>query len=50
MAAPTPKLHIPKLGKHKASGQAVVRLNGKDIYCGTHNSPQAQAAYDRIIS
>jgi integrase len=51
MAEPTGTNHvrIPKLCRHKATGQAVVRLNGKDVYCGRHGSPEAQAKYERLI-
>ena len=35
-----PKLRnsVPKYRRHKASGQAVVTLDGKDFYLGPHNS------------
>lgn len=41
---------IPKLCKHKASGRAVVRLNGKDHYCGPYGSIEANNKYNRLIS
>jgi hypothetical protein len=41
---------IPKASHHKASGQAVVRLNGKDYYLGGYGSAQAKANYERLIS
>ncbi len=40
---------IPKLGLH-ATGQAVVRIDGKDHYCGKFNSPEAWELYTRLIS
>jgi integrase len=40
---------IPKLGQH-ATGQAVVRIDGKDHYCGKFNSPEAWELYTRLIS
>jgi integrase len=40
---------IPKLGLH-ATGQAVVRIDGKDYYCGKFNSPEAWELYTRLIS
>src|SRR5207253_7004004 len=43
-------LRIPKLCKHKATGQAVVRLNGKDIYCGRYGTSEAQAKFERLIT
>jgi hypothetical protein len=44
------KRRIPSLCLHKATGQAVVRLNGQDIYCGVHGTAQAQEKYDRVIA
>ena len=35
----TNRPHVPGLSRHKASGQAVVRLNGKDIYLGRFGMP-----------
>ena len=40
---------VPKLGRH-ASGQAVVRLGGKDHYLGRFGTPDAQAKYDTLIA
>ncbi|HVX64878.1 MAG TPA: site-specific integrase, partial [Pirellulales bacterium] len=40
---------IPQPSRHKASGQAVVRLNGKDFYLGPDGSEKAKAAYERLI-
>ena len=47
MARPT---HIPSCSLHKASGQAVVRLSGRDHYLGQFGTPEALAAYDRLIA
>src|SRR4051794_27708530 len=41
---------VPKLTLHKASGKAVVRLSGVDVYCGTFGTPEAKAAYDRAVA
>ena len=41
---------IPKLGLHKATGQAIVRIDGKDHYCGKSGSPEACERYTRLIS
>src|SRR4051794_403427 len=43
------KRRIPSLCRHKATGQAVVRLDGKDIYCGLYGTRQAQEKYDRVV-
>ncbi len=41
---------IPKYCLHKAIGQAVVRLNGRDIYLGKYDTPKSRQEYDRQIS
>jgi integrase len=35
---------------HKATGQAVVRIDGDDYYLGKHGSPESRAEYDRLIA
>jgi hypothetical protein len=40
----------PKLTHHKASGQGVVRLNGKDVYCCRYGTPECRAKYLRSLS
>jgi len=50
MAFPPRKRRIPSLCRHKATGQAVVRLNGRDIYCGVYGTAEAQEKYDRVIA
>ena len=40
---------VPKLSQH-ATGQAVVRLCGKDHYVGPFGSAEAQARYDALIA
>ena len=44
----TTQVHIPRYSRH-ASGQAVVRLNGKDHYLGKYGTAAAKAAYERLI-
>jgi integrase len=41
---------VPSYRKHKATGQAVVTLNGKDHYLGQHGTKASKTAYDRLIS
>ncbi len=41
---------IPKYSLHKATGQALVRINGKVIYLGEHGSEESKAKYDRLIA
>ena len=43
------KCRVPKLSRH-ATGQAVVRLCGKDHYVGPFGSAEAQARYDALIA
>jgi hypothetical protein len=38
----------PKYRKHRASGQAIVTLNGKDHYLGPHGTTASRNAYDRL--
>lgn len=45
-----PSDRIPQPSRHKATGQAVVRLNGKDHYLGRYGSAEAKAAYERLIA
>ena len=40
--------YIPKPSLHR-SGQAVLRLNGKDHYLGRYGSAEAQAKYETLI-
>lgn len=39
----------PKYRKHKASGQAIVTLCGRDFYLGLHGSTSSRREYDRLI-
>jgi integrase len=47
---PWPKDRIPKYRKHRASGQAVVTLNGRDHYLGPHGTTASKLEYDRLIA
>src|SRR5687767_3566282 len=40
----------PKYRKHKASGQALVTLSGRDHYLGPHGSAASRREYDRLIA
>ena len=40
----------PSYRLHRPTGQAVVTLNGRDIYLGRHGTPASMAEYDRLIS
>jgi integrase len=43
------KLRIPSYRFHKASGQAVVVLDGKSVYLGKWDTPESRAEYARVI-
>lgn len=40
----------PKYRKHAASGQAIVTLNGHDLYLGPYGSRASKTEYDRLIA
>jgi integrase len=42
-------VRIPKLQHHKASGQAKVRLRGRDIYLGPWGTAAAETKYRQVI-
>ena len=42
---PQLKNRVPSYRLHKASGQAVVTLNGRDFYLGRYNSPESRTEY-----
>jgi integrase len=41
---------VPSYGRHRASGRAVVRIDGKDLYLGAYGSPESHEAYERLIA
>jgi hypothetical protein len=47
-----PKLSnsVPKYRKHRASGQAIVSLNGYDHYLGPYGTKASTQEYDRRIA
>lgn len=46
-----PKLNfkLPSYRLHKATGQAVVALDGRDVYVGPHGTPESRENYERLI-
>jgi hypothetical protein len=40
---------VPKYSLHKASGQGVARIAGKDHYFGPFDDPASQAKYHRAV-
>jgi integrase len=45
-----PNSRTPSYRHHKATGQAVVTLNGKDYYLGRYGAKESKAEYDRLIA
>jgi site-specific recombinase XerD len=41
---------VPSLTHHKASGQGVVRIDGKDVYCGPYGTPDCKVRYLRALA
>ncbi len=41
---------IPKYRKHRASGQAIVSIAGRDHYLGPHGTKASKLLYDRLIA
>ena len=44
-----PSKSVPALRKHKASGKAIVTLNGRDHYLGLFGSDASKQKYDQLI-
>ncbi len=45
-----PKSVIPKYRHHKASGQAVVTVDGRDLYLGSYGSAESRGQYGVILA
>lgn len=41
---------LPKYRRHKASGRAVVTINGRDVYLGVYGSEESKTLYDQKIA
>jgi integrase len=41
---------LPKYCKHKASGQAVVKVFGRYVYLGPYNTKTSKLEYDRVVA
>ncbi|MFN7878061.1 MAG: hypothetical protein ACK5PB_22270 [Pirellula sp.] len=46
----TSSLRVPSYRRHKPTDQAVVTINGRDIYLGKWNSTASKGEYDRLIA
>lgn len=47
---PRTQTRIPSYCHHKASGQAVVRIDGKDHYLGAFGSADSHEKYARLLA
>lgn len=47
---PSQKHHVPKYALHKRSGQARVRIDGREHWLGPYDSPESRARYDELIA
>ena len=45
----TGRIKPPSYRHHRASGQAVVTLSGRDIYLGPHGTKFSRDNYDRVV-
>ncbi|MGF1633426.1 MAG: hypothetical protein ACFCVE_06200, partial [Phycisphaerae bacterium] len=43
-------IRVPKLGLHKATGQARVRFCGRDYFCGRWGTPEAERKYRQLVA
>ncbi len=43
-------LRTPSYRHHKPSGQAVVTLDGRDVYLGRYGTPHSRAEFDRLLA
>lgn len=43
-------LRTPSYRHHKPSDQAVVTLDGRDVYLGRYGTPQSRAEFDRLLA
>ncbi len=46
---PRLSLSTPKYRRHKATGKAIVTLNGRDFYLGPYGTKASKQEYDRLI-
>src|SRR5262249_14587888 len=40
---------IPAYGLHKPTGQARIRIEGRDVYLGPHGSEESKRKYEQIV-
>jgi len=47
---PRLKHKLPSYCRHKASGQAVVTIDGRDVYLGRYGSRESKTKYEQVIA
>ena len=47
---PRKRSKVPSYCRHKHSGRAVVRIDGRDQYLGEYGSPESHREYERLIA
>jgi integrase len=47
---PRPKVHVPAYLLHKATGQARVRIDGRDFYLGPYGSEESRRKYGELVA
>ena len=45
----SPKLRLPTYSLHRASGQARVRIDGRELYLGPFDSPESHRRYRELV-
>ena len=45
-----PRNPVPTYRRHKASGQAFVRVDGRNVYLGRYDSPESKREYERVCA
>lgn len=43
-------VRVSSLGRHAATGQARVLINGRHVYLGKYGSPEAEEKYRRLVA
>ena len=44
------QIRRPAYQLHKATGQAKVRIDGRDFYLGLYGSPESRERYDELVA
>jgi len=50
LTMPRLKNRVPAYRRHRASGQAMVQLDGRVFYLGDYDSEESRNAYNRLVT